>query len=110
MPQIRKSSSRSPHELLCHVVLGRTSSEIESSQGSFHVAMPTENLTRHFVVTIQSTEGEFDLHQVVICRITVDVGSGKIFLLNTLDWFWDQWENRFLAGVAKVFGNRNFHS
>jgi len=61
------------------------------------------------MVSIQSFEGEFDLGRVVTSRITAQVDGGKIFLLNTLDWFWDQWENVFLAGVAKVIGNRNFH-
>ena len=70
--------------------------------------MPLENLARRFMISNQAFEGEFDLRRSVISRITAWVDSSKIFFLNALDWFWDQWE-KFVAGVAKVFGNRNFH-
>jgi len=61
------------------------------------------------MVSNQFFEGEFDLRRVVITWITVQADSGKIIFLDALDWFWDQWENRFLAGATKVIGNRNFH-
>jgi len=82
-------------------VLGCTGSEIESSQGSLAFATPTKNLARHFAVTLQWLEGSLDLRQSVIRRIAEDHDRGEIFLLNTLGWFWDQWENGFIAGVCQ---------
>ena len=60
------------------------------------------------MISIQSLEGEFDLSRTLITRITAQVDSSKIFFLDALNWFWDQWENRFLAGVTKSLGTETF--
>jgi len=60
------------------------------------------------MISIQSLEGELDLSQVVISRITAQVDSSKIFFLNTLDWLWTNGRTGFLAVLPKSLGTETF--